>query len=244
MGVRRTLPLLLALICLAPAAPAAAAVSPKKAIAGPVESNGDSVFPTYHDLGAGIYLATLDWAQIAELPPERARDPEDPSYDWPSDLDEAVDNARQAHMQVALTLTGAPEWANGGHPARYVPKQASDYADFAVAAARRFPGVHLWIAWHDPSREANLHPASPTRYAKLLDAAYGALKSVSQRNRVIGGGSYATNATRWLARLKLPGGGRPRMDFYGHDPRASLKRLAALHKRAGKPLFLTGWTPA
>src|SRR5262249_35373742 len=116
----------LALIALVPVATAHAAVSPKKAVAGPVESDGDSVFPTYKDLGAGIYLATLDWAQIAQLPPGRARDPEDPSYDWPPDLDEAVDSAKSAHMQVALTITGSPEWENGGHPARYVPKKASD----------------------------------------------------------------------------------------------------------------------
>src|SRR3954454_12738904 len=248
MGVRRTLPLLLALLALAPAAAAGAAVSPKKAVAGPVESAGESVFPTYRDLGAGIYLATLDWAQIAGLPPERARDPEDPSYDWPPDLDEAVDQARQAHMQVALTLTGAPEWANGDHPARYVPKQPSDYADFAVAAARRYPGVHLWIAWHDPSRSANLAPASPGRYAKLLDAAYGALKSASAKNRVAGGNSYTSAAKRWLKGLKLPGGKRPRMDFYGHDPHSSLAALPRLQRWVkqylGKPLplFLTGYT--
>src|SRR3954464_8936870 len=138
MGVRRTLPLLLALLALAPAAAAGAAVSPKKAVAGPVESAGESVFPTYRDLGAGIYLATLDWAQIAELPPERARDPEDPSYDCPSDLDEGGDNARRALMGVRPPLTGAPDWENGVHPARCVPKQPSHSAAFAVAAARRF----------------------------------------------------------------------------------------------------------
>jgi hypothetical protein len=151
-------------------------------------------------------------------------------------------------MTVALTLTGSPEWANGGHAARFVPKQASDYADFAVAAARRYPGVNLWIAWHDPSRGANLSPASPTRYAKLLDAAYGALKSVSAKNRVVGGNSYTTAAKRWLKGLKLPGGKRPRMDFYGHDPHTSLAALPQLQRWVkqylGKPLrlFLTGYT--
>src|ERR1700749_1139217 len=98
MDVRRTLPLLLALLALGPVASAHAAVSPKKAVAGPVESDGDSGFPTYSDLGAGIYLATLNWAKVAGLPPDRARDPEDPSYDWPPDLDEAVDSAKSAHM--------------------------------------------------------------------------------------------------------------------------------------------------
>ena len=43
----------------------------------------------------------------------------------------------------------------------------------------------------------------PRSYAKLLDAAYGALKSVSPRNIVIGGMTYtggpAVSATRRLA---------------------------------------------
>jgi hypothetical protein len=112
--VRRTPIILTALLALLPATAAQAARSAKKAIVGPVELDGQSAFPIYHDLGAGIYAATLDWAQVAAFKPQRARDPEDPSYDWPQDLDEAMSDAKQAHIQLAPTITGAPRWANGG----------------------------------------------------------------------------------------------------------------------------------
>jgi hypothetical protein len=233
--VRRTLIVLTALLLVLPATAHAA---PRKAIAGPVELDGASAFPIYRDLGAKIYQATLDWRQIARFRPDRARDPEDPGYDWPQDLDEAVSDAAAQHIQIALTVTGAPGWAKARKP--------SDFADFTVAAARKYPSVHLWIVWRDAARSF-----TAGRYAALLDKAYGALKSVSKRNLVAGGGSTATGAAKWIKGLKV-GKRAPRLDLYAHDPSstkhkvtaAALRTLdAAVEQRFGsKRLFLTGYT--
>jgi len=62
--MRRILTILLALAATVPAT-AAAADSTKKSLTGPVEVDAESVFPDYHALGAGIYMATLDWSQVA-----------------------------------------------------------------------------------------------------------------------------------------------------------------------------------
>jgi hypothetical protein len=247
--VRRTLLIVTALLVLLPVTAAQAARSTKKAIAGPVELDGTSAFPIYRDLGAGIYVGTLDWAQIAAFRPSRARDPEDPSYDWPQDLDEAMSDAKDAHLQIALTLTGAPGWANGGHPARYAPKRAADFADFAVAAARRYPSVHIWVDWPGASTAPGF---SATRYARLLDTMYGALKAVSGRNTVAGGGSTSANGARWIDGLKLPGGRAPRLDYYAHDPSSThrlkasalsrIERLVQQRFHATRKLFLAGYT--
>ncbi len=246
--MRRTLILLTALLVLLPATAAQAARSTKKAIVGPVELDGQSAFPIYNDLGAGIYSGTLDWAQVAAFEPARARDPEDPSYDWPQDLDEAMSDARANHMQIALTITNAPRWANGRHPARYAPKKAADFADFAVAAARRYPSVHIWVAWQDASAAPGF---SAKRYAQLLDKTYGALKSVSKRNKVAGGGSTRAGAAKWIKGLKT-GGHAPRLDYYAHDPSSTHKltakalsqvETAVKHRfHATKKLFLAGYT--
>jgi hypothetical protein len=235
VGVRRTLIVLTALLALL--APATAHAAARKAIAGPVELDGASAFPIYRDLGAKIYQATLDWSHVAQLRPDRARDPQDPSYDWPQDLDEAVADAKDRHIQIALTITGAPSWARAKKPA--------DYASFAVAAARRYPSVHLWIVWGDAARAF-----TPGHYAQLLDAAYGALKAVSKRNLVAGGGSTASGAAKWIEGLKV-GKRAPRLDLYAHDP-SSTHRLTAsglrsldglVQRRFGaKRLFLTGYT--
>jgi hypothetical protein len=233
--VRRTLILLTAVLALL--VPATAHAAARKAIAGPVELDGSSAFPIYRDLGAKLYQATLDWGKVAEFRPDQARDPQDPSYDWPQDLDEAVSDARDQHMQIALTLTGTPSWARARKPA--------DYAAFAVAAARKYPSVHLWIVWGDATRTF-----TAGRYAKLLDTAYGALKSVSKRNLVAGGGSTASGAAKWIKGLKVDRRA-PRLDLYAHDPSsphrltaAALRSLdAAVERRFGAVrLFLTGYT--
>jgi hypothetical protein len=156
--IRRSLPLLL-ILALVPAAGADAAVSRKKAIAGPVEFEGESQFPTYAALGAGIYIATLDRKTVAVQAPADPKDPEDPGYQWPADLDEAVTEAAKYHIEIALTVKAAD-------------------AGFATAAARRFPSVHLWVVPQSASTAAS-------RYRTTLDGVYTALKARSTKNRVV-----------------------------------------------------------
>jgi len=56
-----------------------------------------------------------------------------------------VREAAKYHMRVSLQLISAPPWANGGHEANYAPLHVSDFNAFALAAARRYPGVRLWM---------------------------------------------------------------------------------------------------
>ena len=118
-----------------------------------------------------------------------------------------------------------------------VPSNPADYADFVVAAARRYPTVRFWIIWGEPTRAGNFFPI-PSRtkpsarlsqaairtvrsYAQILDASYAALKGVSKRKIVIGGNSFTTgdiSPLNWIRYMRLPNGRRPRMDLYGHNP--------------------------
>ena len=65
---------------------------------------------------------------------------------------------------------------------------------------------------------------APHNYAQILDASYGALKSVSPANLVIGGNTFLSAGTnviypyQWIKYLTLPDGSRPRLDMYGHNP--------------------------
>ena len=195
----------------------ATADAQKKALWGPVEVDATSQFPVYKELGAGVYMTKLEWDKVALFKPDAARDPLDAGYDWPLELDTAIDEARRNGIDVALTVTGTPKWAGGGR----APTNPKDYADFLTAAAERYPGVHLWVIWEAPTATF-----SPSRYARLLDGAYAALKAKSTRNRVVGGNSSTSSAPRWIGRLKLPSGKRPRMDLYGHDA-SSRRRPAA-----------------
>lgn len=207
-----------------------------KAIWGPAIVDGVSRFPIYEELGVKICEEKLFWSATASRRPSNPRNPGDPAYAWPAGVTEAVAEAQRHHVQVALQIIGAPTWANGGKPWRWAPLHPQDYADFAIAASRRYPSVHLWMIWGEPTRTDNFEPldpvkpfakpnahqrSAPHRYARLLDAAYGALKSVRPSNVVIGGMTFSggeISTQQWIENLRLPDGRPPRLDMYGHNP--------------------------
>jgi hypothetical protein len=225
-----------ALLALWPAAEAPARPDRKKAIWGPVTRDGVSQFPIYRDLGAKIFEIGLPWAAVAPNRPADPTDPADPAYQWPAHVDAAVSLAQQSGLRVSLALSTAPGWANGGNTSEFAPLDATDYAAFAQAAAKRYPSVRLWQIWPEASRAEIFQPLVPERrgrpltaamkqaphkYAAMLDSSYAALKAVSARNLVIGGGTFTTgdiSALNWLRNLRLPNGRPPRMDLYGHNP--------------------------
>ena len=194
-----------------------------------------SDYPLYRQLGASIDELQLTWSDAALRRPSNARDPHDPAYTWPADVDKAVAQAARYHMRVALLIQSSPSWANGGRPSDWAP-DPRDYANFAIAAARHYPSVHLWMVWSEPTRipqffpETHVQPFAPLTpqqavgphlYARMLDATYGALKRVSRRNLIVGGMTYTTGditTQQWIENLRLPNGRPPRMDLYGHNP--------------------------
>jgi len=214
----------------------AASVTPRKAIWGPAERAGVSQFPLYRELGAGIWQTDLRWADIAPSRPARPRDPSDPAYRWPAGLDAAIASAGREGIRVMVALTGSPRWANGGRSPAWAPTKPQDFAAFAAAASRRYPGVSAWLIWGEPTKRANFRPlprapgstrlrgdqlAGPRRYARILDASFAALKRADPGDRVIGGNSFTVGDVTplaWIRALRLPGGRPPRMDLYGHNP--------------------------
>jgi len=192
-----------------------------------------SAIPTYQELGVEVFQYQLQWNRIAPTRPSNPRNPNDPAYHWSNEYQFAVEQGQAAGIEMMFMIKGSPPWANGGRSSKWAPNPA-DFADFAVAAARKFPSVHLWEIWGETNRAFGFLPQGeegPRRYALLLDASYGALKGVSAANIVIGGmslggGPDVSRVPWWLKRLKLPGGKPPRMDWFGHNGfQASYPRL-------------------
>ncbi len=221
-----------ALLC-SPAA--GATVTTKKSMWGPATRDGISQFPIYADLGVGVWQTNLSWAETATRRPDHPEDPADPAYAWPPALDAAIADAARHGISVSLLVMGTPSWANGGRTPSWAPDRPRDFADFLAAASRRFPAVRRWMIWGEPTKAGNFQPLrsdrgrrlrgrglrGPHRYARMLDAAYGALKAVDRRDLVIGGNSFTTGTVRprqWIRALRLPNGRPPRMDLYGHNP--------------------------
>lgn len=251
MNLRRLMASL-ALACVAfvvLASPSAGASAPsrKKAIWGPVTYEGKSQFPIYHDLGVGIFQIALDWSSVAPSRPANGADPDDPAYKWPTDMDLAVREAQRYGIRISVMLIRTPAWSSGTAAVNAHPGSAADYADFAEAAAKRYPTVHLWMVWGEPIRDPNwmLHlsqspnyyvdpsrqePAPPftsgqraddRAYAELVDATYVRLKRLDRRNLIIGGNTTTSGNVdphNWIKNLKLANGKPPRMDMYGHNP--------------------------
>lgn len=210
----------------------------QKAVWGPLTYRGVNQFPLYRSLGARIYEAALDWNTVARSRPRDPTSPTDPAYVWPATLSKEIAAATRYHMRVLLQVGNAPAWANGGHGGSgWAPRSPIAYAQFIEAAARRYPTVHMWMIWGEPNRKGDFRPEVPASYtqtrltaaqrraphlyARLLNDAYGVLKHLNRRNVVIGGDTYTAgllDPQQWLANMVLPGGGRPRMDMYGHNP--------------------------
>jgi hypothetical protein len=221
----RTLPLAVAtlLALLATAVPAHAGL---KAIWGPTTMpDGTSAFPVYQRLGVDVLQEQLQWDSVAPQRPANPTNPGDPAYRWPAELQRTIDGASGAGIRVLLMVKQAPGWANGGRHAAWAPNDPVDFANFLTAAARRYPAVRHWMIWGEPDK--NMLPMDanskegPRVYARLLDAAYGALKGVSGANVVIGGNTWTNSLIpprRWLKWSRLPDGKPPRLDWYGHNP--------------------------
>ena len=212
--IRRALTLALLLVLIP--ATADAAVTSKKAIWGPTEFEAESLFPTYKALGAGIYQMKLEWDKVAELEPLEAKDPLDASYEWPDQIDTAISEARANGIQVALTVTGTPDWAEARRSGRATPPSSPP----PPGATRRCTCGRSETAAKSSAARALRPPAR-----RRLRRAEGA----QPRNRVVGGNSTGNGAARWIRSLKLANGKAPRMDFYGH----STTRAADRRRRRG-----------
>jgi len=188
-----------------------------------------SAFQIYKRLRADVFQYQIHWDEVAPTRPSHPRDPNDPEYRW-GEIDRVAAEAERAGIRLAVLIDRAPRWANGGRSPIWAPRGrrgAREFANFSFAASRRLPSVHMWMIWGEPARKENFRPmhtgshTGPRVYARLLDAAYGALKQARRHNTVIGGMTLnggTVMPTQFLRWMKLPNGRPPRMDLWGHNP--------------------------
>ena len=145
--------------------------------------------------GATVMRLLVQWNQTAQERPARASDPFDSAYNF-QDLDETIRAAQKADMEVLLTISGTPRWANGGQSPNVMPRQVADFTAFAQAIASRYSGrfdgypfVRFWSVWNEPNLQLFLTPqfdargrsVAPRNYARLYAAGYKGIKAGSPR---------------------------------------------------------------
>jgi hypothetical protein len=200
----------------------------EKAIWGPTTlPDGSSAFSLYRVLGIDTLQLTVNWSTVARSRPASPTDPADPAYRWPAQFDSAVRNADRYRIRLAFLVSQTPAWANGGKAVQWAPSDPQAYADFLTAASRRYPSVRRWMIWGEPNRVDRFLPnrpgsdIGPRTYARLLDAAYAALKRQSPHNIVIGGMTWTGGAITpaiFIRDMLLASGRPPRLDWFGHNP--------------------------
>jgi hypothetical protein len=150
--------------------------------------------------GATIVHTLADWSQLAPTKPLDPLDGDDPAYRL-GDLDQLVQNAAAHGMQVLVTITGTPRWANGGRSPNYAPKSMTTLTQFAHMLAARYSGknsefgtVTRWSIWNEPNLGRFLAPqysgkkiVSGATYAKLYMAGYKGIKAGNKLAQVAAG---------------------------------------------------------
>ncbi len=139
---------------------------------------------------ARIVRTVVDWSQVAPERPASAANPFDPAYKF-DDVDDLVRNAQQRGMEVLITLWGTPKWANGGQAPQVVPRNMTDFQNFARAIASRYSGrysgypyVRFFSIWNESNLATFLRPqfnakgaiVSTRNYARLAKAGYTGIK--------------------------------------------------------------------
>ena len=91
---------------------------------------------------------------------------------------------RAHHIAALVTIWGAPPWANGDRPPNRLPGYG--LGNFAYAASKRWPWVHLWTIWNEPNTLVFSNPVSPLLYTRrLLNPAYALLHRANRANRLL-----------------------------------------------------------
>jgi hypothetical protein len=154
----------------------------------------DGVASLLSDLGAQSHRWVLSWQMV------EPRAPQNGVHNYNFAATDRLYTADVAHgIKPLIVLMDAPAWAWGnevprtGQPYGMPPGEdhLDDWADFAAAAARRYPQALGFEIWNEPDAwnfwGRGTLPIDPVAYTHLLASAHDAIKSASPRTPVIGG---------------------------------------------------------
>ena len=199
---------------------------------GPLDAPGfalDAESAAMHSAGVQTERMEISWDLV---------EPQKGQYDYAL-TDRKVLAAARAGIDVLALIVRSPGWA-AQHPGNpfSAPRDPADYAAFATTLVARYgPGgalwaehpevaaapVRAWQVWNEPNLEVYWSEQPFMRgYARLLDAAYAAIKQADPGATVAMAG-LANFSWRDLERLFAKGGAKLRFD------------VAAVHPFSGRP---------
>ena len=109
-------------------------------------------------------------------------------------------------------MTGCPSWANGGQAGNVPPTNASDFADFCLYLAGRYPQLAALEVWNEPDLDGSWATSTGTiaqrtaKYVAILAATYVALKAARPALKVLAPCIANATSTAWLGGFLAAGG--------------------------------------
>ncbi|MCL4535505.1 MAG: beta-galactosidase [Bacteroidetes bacterium] len=192
-------------------------------------------------------------------------EPEQGEYNW-ADLDKALQAATENHLGLLLRVDQSPGWShpsNDDPSAPPDPEYLEDWQQFLqLMAARAMGRAQAYEIWNEPNLaiEWGGNPPDPAGYARLLEAAYRAIKRGDPTATVVSAGlantgeesDGAMNDTVFLERF-YQAGGAPYFDVLGYHPHGGpdspdgeqflkaeqQRRIMEAHKDGQKPVWAT-----
>ena len=145
----------------------------------------DQTMAGLQDVGAGWHRLVLAWHDV-ETSNNRY------SSSQLSNYDAAFQKAEAAGINLIVTVYTAPSWASGVSNRESPPQNAADYADFMSFAANRWGSkVEAWEIWNEQNAQAFWSTGpDPAHYARILKAAYPAVKAADPTAQVVYGGTW------------------------------------------------------
>jgi polysaccharide biosynthesis protein PslG len=173
---------------------------------GMSEADIDKTLDTLQSIGVQNVRIFVPWAFV---------EPAQGTYDW-SYVDEVVDAAAARNMGVLAEINATPAWAStsGNFPPGSGTPNATDFASFASAVATRYGNdISAYEIWNEPNSVQFSNPIDPVAYAKLLQAAYPAIKAANPNATVIAGavgatlsfGSWTLDPTTFISQMYAAG---------------------------------------
>jgi polysaccharide biosynthesis protein PslG len=162
-----------AALLILPIVPAAAEVPAGPLLGICVHGTDPTRVPAIAQAGFTVVRTDLIWWQVVKPGGRR---------DW-SKYDAWV-AALRAHRLIPLLIL---RYEHAGVPAPVLTEEdREEFAEFAAAAARRYPGA-LWEVWNEPNVERFWpHPDADT-YVQMLAAVSAAIRAADPGARVLGG---------------------------------------------------------
>lgn len=196
----------------------------------------------YMDQARAVDASTIrlqvNWSVVAVTRPDRPRDPDDRAYSWDA-LDASIADARARGLDVLLSFTGLPGWAQRRKaPRAEAPTFRPDPQDvgaFATVLARRYARQVDYIqVWNEPNlstyltpqwerRSGKFRPVAPALFRAMLNASYPGVHAAGAKLVVAGtapfgdidpGGLRIAPVTFWKQVLKR----KTRFDVFSHHP--------------------------